>query len=67
MAMSFANQTLAVDFLNRNQGKLESKVYVLPKEVDDRIAKLQLQAMGIMIDAQSDEQKKYSESWQEGT
>ncbi|MFY9484529.1 MAG: adenosylhomocysteinase [Patescibacteria group bacterium] len=67
MAMSFANQTLAVDFLNRNQGKLEPKVYVLPKEVDDRIAKLQLQAMGIMIDAQSDEQKKYSESWQEGT
>lgn len=67
MAMSFANQTLAVEYLLKNQGKLEPKVYVLPKEVDDRIAKLQLEAMGVTIDTQSAQQKHYAESWQEGT
>lgn len=67
MAMSFINQSFACEFLVKNQGKLEPKVYVLPKEKDDEVARLQLKAMGIKIDTMTDEQKKYSESWQEGT
>ena len=67
MAMSFINQSFACEFLVKNKGKLEPKVYVLPKEKDDEIARLQLEAMGIHIDSMTEEQKKYSESWQEGT
>ncbi|MBI3495525.1 adenosylhomocysteinase, partial [Candidatus Berkelbacteria bacterium] len=67
MAMSFANQTMAVDYLLKNEGKLAPDVYVLPRELDDRIAKLQLESMGITIDAQTREQKHYSESWRHGT
>ena len=67
MAMSFINQAFACEFLVKNKGKLESKVYVLPKEKDDEIAKLQLEAMGIKIDSMTEEQKAYSTSWREGT
>jgi len=67
MAMSFINQSFACEFLVKNKGKLEPKVYVLPKEKDDEIARLQLEAMGIKIDSMTGEQKKYSQSWQEGT
>lgn len=67
MAMSFINQSFACEFLVKNKGKLEPKVYVLPKDKDDEIAKLQLEAMNIKIDSMTPEQKKYMESWQEGT
>ena len=67
MAMSFVNQAFACEFLVKNKNKLEPKVYILPKEKDDEIARLQLKAMGIKIDTMTPEQKKYSESWQEGT
>ncbi len=67
MSMSFCNQAAACEYLVKNKGKLENKVYRLPSEVDDEIARLQLEAMGIKIDSMTAEQKKYSESWQEGT
>ncbi len=67
MSMSFCNQAIACEHLVKNKGKLGPKVYKLPDEVDDQIARLQLEAMGIKIDAMTSEQKKYSESWQEGT
>ncbi len=67
MAMSFINQSFACEFLVKNIGKLSPKVYVLPPEKDDEIARLQLSAMGVEFDEMTAEQKKYSESWQEGT
>ena len=67
MSMSFCNQAMACEFLVKNKNKLEPKVYKLPDEVDNEIARLQLEAMGIKIDKLTAEQKKYSESWQEGT
>lgn len=67
MAMSFCNQAFACEFLVQNYGKLQPKVYVLPPEKDDEIARLQLKAMNIEIDTLTKEQKKYLESWQEGT
>ncbi|MBI5389180.1 adenosylhomocysteinase [Candidatus Woesearchaeota archaeon] len=67
MAMSFCNQAFACEYLVKNKGKLQPKVYVLPKERDEEIARLQLAAMGITIDTLTPEQKKYLTSWQEGT
>ena len=67
MAMSFCNQAFACEFLVQNEGKLQSKVYVLPPEKDDEIAKLQLKSMNISIDNLTKEQKEYLERWQEGT
>jgi adenosylhomocysteinase len=67
MSMSFCNQALAAEYLVKNKGKLKPKVYTLPKEIDDSIASLQLKAMGIKIDHLTPEQKKYLESWKEGT
>ena len=40
---------------------------MLPTEIDDYIAGIQLEAMGIKIDELTEEQKKYLSSWQEGT
>lgn len=67
MDMSFANQALASEFLLRNKGKLEPKVYALPEEVDREIAALKLAAMGIRIDTLTEEQDRYLNSWEEGT
>ncbi len=67
MAMSFINQAFACEYLVQNKGKLQPKVYVLPPEKDDEIARLQLEVMGIKIDSMTKEQKIYSCSWKEGT
>jgi adenosylhomocysteinase len=67
MDMSFANQALASEFLLKNRGKLEPKVYALPEEVDREIAALKLAAMGVTIDTLTSEQERYLNSWEEGT
>lgn len=67
MDMSFANQALAAEYFVKNKGKLEPKVYVLPKELDTEVAKIKLAAMGIAIDKLTKEQKTYLSSWTEGT
>ncbi|MBI2330484.1 adenosylhomocysteinase [Candidatus Daviesbacteria bacterium] len=67
MDMSFANQALAAEFLVQNQDKLEAGVYTIPQELDDMIAKLKLESLGIKIDTLTAEQKKYLTSWHEGT
>src|SRR3989344_792630 len=65
MAMSFINQSFACEFLVKNKGKLQPKVYVLPKENDDEIARLQLKAMDIQIDTLTGEQEDYLKNWKE--
>lgn len=67
MDMSFANQALASEFLLKNRGKLEPRVYALPEDVDREIAALKLAAMGVRIDTLTSEQAKYLSSWEEGT
>ncbi len=67
MDMSFANQALSVEHLVRNRGKLELKVYPVPEEIDQQVARHKLQAMGIKIDQLTEEQANYLASWQEGT
>lgn len=63
MDMSFANQALGIEFLVKNKGSLENKLYTLPHEVDVNIAKIKLDAMGIEIDTLTAEQEEYLTSW----
>lgn len=67
MDMSFANQALAAEYLVQNKGKLEPGVYSIPTEIDQNIARLKLQAMGIAIDSLTAEQEAYINSWTSGT
>ncbi len=67
MDMSFANQALASEYLQKQRGKLANGVHALPKEVDREIASLKLHAMGIAIDQLTEEQAHYLSSWEEGT
>ena len=67
MDMSFANQALSVEFLAKNGHSLERKVYKVPKEIDEEVARLKLESMGIEIDELTEEQKAYLSSWEIGT
>jgi adenosylhomocysteinase len=66
MDMSFANQALSAAHLVSG-AKLENTVYPVPKQIDEMVARLKLEAMGVGIDTLTPEQKKYLESWEEGT
>src|SRR5688500_1402878 len=67
MDMSFANQALSAEWVIQNAATLERKVYDVPREIDDEIARLKLETMGIAIDQLTEEQARYLESWDEGT
>ncbi|MBI3577195.1 adenosylhomocysteinase [Candidatus Gottesmanbacteria bacterium] len=67
MDMSFANQALGAAWFVKRKGTLTPKVYVLPKDVDQRVARLKLRAMGMRFDRLTPIQRKYLRSWQEGT
>lgn len=67
MDMSFANQALAAAFLVREGRSLEHRVYTVPEEIDQEIARLKLAAMNIEIDQLTAEQEKYMKSWEGGT
>ncbi len=67
MDMSFAAQALATEWSLKQKGNLEHKVYNVPKAVDEWVATLKLQTMGITIDTLTDEQRKYLDSWEMGT
>jgi len=66
MDMSFANQALCVEYLAKNE-KLSPKVYLVPREIDEAVAKLKLDAMKIKIDELTNEQRKYLATWETGT
>lgn len=59
MDLSFAMQALAAQYLLNNGKNMESKVYTLPHELDNRIAAIKLASMGYKIDTLTDEQKQY--------
>lgn len=67
MDMSFAGQALAAKYLIDNQDTLENQVYVVPTEVDQRIAAYKLNSMGVNIDVLTAEQTDYLNSWEHGT
>jgi adenosylhomocysteinase len=67
MDMSFADQALCSEYIRKNSKRLENRVYIVPKEIDQEVARLKLKSMGIAIDNLTEEQKKYLESWEMGT
>ncbi|MDD4989143.1 MAG: adenosylhomocysteinase [Candidatus Pacebacteria bacterium] len=71
MDMSFANQALGAEYMVKNGKKLAKEhqpaVYTIPEEIDKEIARLKLKSLGVSIDTLTSEQKKYLESWEEGT
>lgn len=67
MDVSFAAQALCVEHIVRAAGSLEARVYDLPPEIDAAVAELELEALGISIDALSDAQRDYLAAWDQGT
>jgi len=67
MDMSFADQALSLEYIVKNRGKLELRVYPVPEEIDKQVARLKLRSMGVNIDNLTPEQEKYMTSWEEGT
>lgn len=59
MSNSFSNQTLAQLELWKNKDKYENKVYRLPKELDEEVARLHLEKIGVKLTELTDEQAKY--------
>jgi adenosylhomocysteinase len=64
MDMSFADQVLAAEYLVKNHGKLQAKVYGMPLELDKQVARLWLDTHDLKIDTLSEEQAAYLSSWQ---
>lgn len=67
MDMSFANQALSAEYMVRNAEKLPKNVITVPEDIDREIARLKLEAMGVMVDVLTPEQQSYLNSWEEGT
>lgn len=67
MDMSFANQALAAEYLVKHSKELAKNVFPVPPAIDKEIARLKLEAMGILIDKLTPDQEKYLASWEEGT
>ncbi len=67
MAQSFCGQALAAEYAIQHRDELKNGVNELPEAIDNRIAELQLEALGIQYDKLTADQEKYLSSWQEGT
>jgi adenosylhomocysteinase len=67
MDMSFANQTLSVEYLRKKAKALKKDVYVVPSHIDKEVARLKLKSMGVGIDTLTPEQDRYLRTWSEGT
>ena len=67
MDMSFANQSLSAEYLVKKHTTLENKVYVVPRDIDDDIARVKLETMNVECDTLTEEQAKYLASWDQGT
>jgi adenosylhomocysteinase len=67
MDMSFANQALGIEYLLSHSKELKPTVYPIPKALDEEIAKLKLEALGVSIDTLTPEQVAYLASWEQGT
>jgi adenosylhomocysteinase len=66
MDMSFANQALCSEYIAKT-AKLQTRVYTVPKDIDEKVAELKLKSMGVNIDELTAEQKKYLSTWEMGT
>ena len=59
MDMSFALQAKCLEYLALHKGSLESRLYPVPWEIDQEVARMKLEALGIVIDSLTPEQERY--------
>jgi len=67
MDMSFADQALSAEYIVKHAQQLTPKVYPVPAEIDQTVARLKLESLGVTIDKLTPEQEEYLASWSEGT
>ncbi|MDR3288326.1 MAG: adenosylhomocysteinase [Peptococcaceae bacterium] len=65
MDMSFAIQTLSLKYLIENSGQLKNHVYRVTPEIDQQVARLRLESLGLSIDILTEEQEQYLRVWHE--
>ena len=66
MDVSFAAQALCVEYLVACAGELEPRVLPVPDHIDDDVARLKLESLGIEIDELNEDQRVYRSSWEQG-
>jgi adenosylhomocysteinase len=64
---SFGIQALCVEYLSKNGKGMKAGVHDVPESIDNSVAKIALESQGIQLEAPTEAQKTYSESWEEGT
>ena len=62
-----AMNVVCLEYMAKNRGGLETRVYPVPEEIDKQVARLKLNSMGIDIDSLTPEQTEYLTSWEQGT
>ena len=67
MDMSFVNQALCAEYMVQHAAELAPDCYDVPQNIDDAIARLKLETLGVSIDTLTEEQVKYLNSWELGT
>jgi adenosylhomocysteinase len=67
MDLSFADQALSSAYLFEVGSSLPADVYDVPPQIDERVAQLKLQALGIKLDALDQAQRNYQSAWHSGT
>lgn len=65
MDMTFALQAMSLKYVNERYNELGKHVINVPFELDEQVARIKLESIGVSIDALSDDQKQYLDSWQE--
>ena len=64
LPICFAIQALCARYVAEHRGQLPVKLISGPREIDDYVARLKLETMGVKIDTLTPEQEKYLNSWQ---
>ena len=65
--MSFSIQALCAEYLARKADSLGKRVVPVPEEIDERVARLKLDTLGVSVDALTADQRRYLDTWSEGT
>ncbi len=67
MDTSFALQALTVHYLKEHHAELEPGVFAVPRAIDEKVARIRLDTLGVEIDVLTEEQRRYISSWRVGT
>lgn len=65
MDMTFALQAMGLKYINEHYKEIGGKVINVPYEIDEKVARMKLESLGISLDSLSEAQKQYLDSWKE--